>query len=645
MTFLPLRGIVPGVVAPLLFPVFALPATWQQAGPFGGSAQVVVVDPNHANVLLAGTQNTMVFLSEDGAQSWRPLPFPRNYSGTVRTLAIFPSEPRRYWAGVSSEDRSKAGIWESLDGGEHWRALPGLAGRAIESLAIWEGDATVCAVGTQHGVFLTNDQGRTWRQISPAGNFELQDITAIAFDPIHASTVYAGTPHLPWKTTDGGATWRSIRNGMVDDSDVFSIHLDARRPERVFASACSGIYRSDDAGKSWRRFQTLPGTNPRTHVIMQDPQDANLVYAGTTTGLFQSQDAGDTWRQLNALQVNSLAFDPTNSQTLYLATEYGGLLKSANGGATQEQANRGFSTHKIAHLAASGDALYANSIYQGDFGGVFVSTSQGREWHWRAGPEAFLGGNLYALAGTKSGRLYGATGRGVIQSNDNGATWAPLRLQPRTRQRQGVAAQTPVVRALVAIEQDGKTVLFAGTAAGLFRRATEESHWEWIEIAGQWDLNVRAIYTSPGSPGEMAVLTTEGLFTSMNGGTTWRSSTLPRKDYAIYDVALSCAGDEAILLATSHGLYRSQDAGTSWTRRALPPETVTAVECHPTRLGELFAAQYGRIYRSVDGGSEWTPLAGGLNGALIDFLWIAPWLPDRAFASAREQGILYFDLK
>ena len=67
---------------------------------------------------------------------------------------------------------------------------------------------------------------------------------SLAIDPLDPNVVYAGTWHLPWKTTDGGKNWQSIKEGIIDDSDVFSIIIDPANPNLVFASACSGIYKS-----------------------------------------------------------------------------------------------------------------------------------------------------------------------------------------------------------------------------------------------------------------------------------------------------------------------------------------------------------------------------------------------------------------
>ena len=162
----------------------------------------------------------------------------------------------------------------------------------------------------------------------------MQDITALAFDPADTNVLYAGTPHLPWKTTDGGATWHSISTGLIDDSDIFSIRVDPKNPQLVFASACSGIYRSDSGGEAWVKIHGIPGTHRRTHIIAEDPRNSDTIFAGTTLGLFKSPDGGKTWQHLNSEQVNWMVFDPADPRTLYLATEFAGILKSTDSGET-----------------------------------------------------------------------------------------------------------------------------------------------------------------------------------------------------------------------------------------------------------------------------------------------------------------------
>jgi hypothetical protein len=167
--------------------------------------------------------------------------------------------------------------------------------------------------------------------------------------------MYAGTTHLPWKTTDGGATWKSIHQGMIDDSDVFSIHVDSKSPERVYASACSGIYASTSRGEQWRKAQGIPGTDRRTHIVTEDPAYSHLIYAGTTAGLWKSADAGGTWRKLNSHLIRSVEFHPSDGRLMYLATQDRGLLKSMTAGLSTMEINQGFVGRPVQRVAFAGE--------------------------------------------------------------------------------------------------------------------------------------------------------------------------------------------------------------------------------------------------------------------------------------------------
>jgi len=615
-------------------------AAWELAGPFGGSAQAIAIDPRSPNVLLAGAQNTLLFRSEDAGESWRLLPFPRHYAGTVQALTIDP-EDARYWAGIASEDPSVAGLWESRDSGQHWLRVPALAGVSVESLALCPVNPRVMAAGTRRGVYLTADHGVTWKRVTPAENLELADITVVRFNPADPAVLYAGTPHLPWRTTDGGLHWSPIHNGMVDDSDVFAIFVDANRPRTVFASACSGVYRSNDGGDNWHRMKILGG-DFRTHAIVQDAGNPETVFAGTTAGLFRSLDGGTTWRRVSGLSVSSLVFDPSHPHTLYLAAQQAGLLKSSDGGDTFRSVNRGFVNRQIAGITAVGNELFANGSGEGESGGLFA-TGDGREWTRRSGGGAFPGGSVQAIAGTSQpDLLFAATGREVQKSSDGGRNWVTLQTQPG--RRHGEDARPPALQALDAWVRDGHAALLAGSDSGLFYCAAEGREWQEIAIAGRSRLDIRSIHRSASQPGEIAVSTPEGLFLSQDAGHTWSQVPLPARGYAVYDVAFGGAG-EPIFVATSHGLFRYPDGVTRWENPELPAETVTAVRYGPNRRGVVFAAQYGRVYQSSDSGQTWTLLpVRGLEGSAVDRLWQSARMPDRLFAVVQGLGIVYLDL-
>jgi photosystem II stability/assembly factor-like uncharacterized protein len=631
----------------LVFAAFPLLGGWRLAGPFGGSAHALAVDPQNRSTLLVGARDSLLLRSDNAGESWRALPFPRGAPGVFNSLIIHPTESGHFYAGLDAGESRDSGVYESKNGGEEWRELPGIGGRRIESLAMSPSDSRVLAAGTSQGVFFSEDAGETWQRISREHDPEMQDITALAFDPTNSKIIYAGTPHLPWKTVDGGASWRSIHDGLIDDSDIFSIRVNATRPELVFASACSGIYRSDNAGDSWRKLIGIPGTHRRTHILAQDPRASEVIYAGTTLGLFKSADEGRTWRHLTFEQINGLVFDPEEPRTLYLATEHAGVWKSSDGGETVHPANAGFANHDLTQITGDGQHLYASSAYEGLFGGVFMSSDGGLNWTLQANEHALLGRNLNSLtAAPAPNGLFAAAEDAVLRSTDAGKTWIPLPAQPRLAASPGNPAGRIRIYSLQTVLAD-KLVLLAGTQAGLFRSLNGGASWMPVKDAAVEGLPVLSIYMPPRGVSRLAARTARGLFLSGDVGSTWRPANLPDSSYYLYDLALPADLNGPILAATSRGILQSMDDGNHWKAIAdtLPAATVDSVRFHPLRTQEAYLVQYGKIYQSMDGGSSWQRFpSDGLEQSSVRMLWFTPDLPARIFALSAARGALFFDL-
>src|SRR3984957_17547893 len=211
-------------------------AGWDAIGPFGGSAAVVQVDSRHRGTVFAATSNAQIFRSDNGGDSWRPIPFPAQFRATLHAFVLDPqnvdsqnADPQNsgvYLAGLSSDTPEYSGIFRSADGGLTWKRISEGDLQAVWSIAIWPRDSRVLAAGTEDGVFVSRDAGENWSRVTLPGGGP-KPVVSLAFDPADSKILYAGTPHLPWKTVDGGATWNSIHTGMLDDSAVFSIHVDA----------------------------------------------------------------------------------------------------------------------------------------------------------------------------------------------------------------------------------------------------------------------------------------------------------------------------------------------------------------------------------------------------------------------------------
>ena len=648
-----------------------LPAAWVATGPYGGSAQIVAIDPEDSRTLLAGTRSGLLYRSGNAGESWEPAPFPHLYRSSIYSVAMDPKHSGVYWIGVAADAKRKddtvAGVYTTGDGGKTWAQVEGMKGKSVFALAVWPGDSSAIAAGTDDGVWRSVDGGKTWARSSAEDNPEMQGIVSLAFDPSNKDILYAGTPHLPWKTEDGGQSWHAVHEGMIDDSDVFSIRVDSSQPRRVFASACSGIYCSRDGGGLWTKLQGIPKTDRRTHTIAQDPQHPETIYAGTTAGLWKSTDAGLTWVKKSDYSINGMAVDPSDGRVLYLATDSTGLIKSSDGGETFRACNEGFVNRNITQFVAAGEErplLFASTAYDGDSGGIFRSENMGGAWALVAPHRRLLNENVisFAVSPKDARSIWAVSFDGLLKSADGGSTWVRPKtyLEPEApkagiksgRASEGAQARRIARRPIpVAFPADGVRIhvlrflpvaalregeptgpaLLAGTSAGLFVSRDGGTYWRRMALGNEAAPAVLSIFLSVRDTGAMAALTAGGLFMSLDHGSAWKKAEIPDHPDVIYDVAMHPSNPSEALAATSGGLMLSHDGGASWSHcvKGLPWKGwFNSAVYDPVRPGRAYVTEVGRIYETSDGGATW----GHFDSKGLEEVWIRALIPGGAAA-------------
>jgi photosystem II stability/assembly factor-like uncharacterized protein len=236
-------------------------AAWFPLGPYGGDARSFAADPHDSRHLYLGTATGWLYESRDAGENWsRVSRIGKRDDLVVDHILIDQQDPKRLIVGAWKIDREDGGLYISEDGGKNWYAQAEMRGQSVRAMARSISDPREIVAGTLQGVFRSTDSGRHWTLISPAASTEIHEIESLAIDPADPNVIYAGTWHLPWKTIDGGATWQNIKQGLIDDSDVFSIIVDPKQPNIVYASACSGIYKSVDAAEQFKKIQGIPAT-------------------------------------------------------------------------------------------------------------------------------------------------------------------------------------------------------------------------------------------------------------------------------------------------------------------------------------------------------------------------------------------------
>jgi len=612
---------------PIALAPSAVFADWRSTGPFGGDAELIRVVPKVPGLVIAGAHNGLLFVSRNGGAFWTSIPFAGQSTGTLHALEVDPRSAGTWYAGMEGDHPWTSGVYKTIDGGGSWTLLEGTKGKAVWSLTLFPSNPDLVVAGTGDGVYRSADAGSNWARISPEDNLELRHVVSLAFNPADSGEIYAGTTHLPWRTKDGGGSWESIHTGMIDDSDVFSIQVDAGHPEEVYASACSGLYQSADGASHWNKLPTPTGAF-RTYFVALDPHNTRTVFAGTTEGLLRSEDGGHVWREVTAQAVRSISFDAQIPARIFFASSTAGLMVSTDGGRTLRETNAGFTNRNFTVLTGAKGVLYASSVFEPGSGGIYRSNNYGLRWE-RSASEPGKDFRLLAAEPDEPQVLYAAGYHGLYKSTDGGKTW---------NGKVSLSEGAGHITALLALPRG---VILAATDQGLFR-STDGVGWQ---LAAGTSGGITALAVS--GDRTVSALGAHGAFASSDAGVTWRACAEPAPSTVWNGLAFdSGSGAATALAATSTGLFRSTDGCHSWGKvlglqGTDDNDTVSIVLFHPTHPGEAFAAQGGKVFRSTDQGRRWLPVDDeGRGFSWPSGLMILPQYPERLFALFPRRGVL-----
>ncbi|HTV10169.1 MAG TPA: hypothetical protein VMD97_14085 [Candidatus Aquilonibacter sp.] len=594
--------------------------TWFPLGPYGGDARSFAVDPHDSKHLYLGTETGWLYQSHDDGATWTRVSQVEGQNDLVIDHIILDANaPNHIILAAFMVNKAGGGIYISDDGGKSWTRQAEMGGQSVRSLTRSASDPNELVAGTLEGVFRSKDNGKHWERISPASNAEIHEVESVAIDPKDPNIIYAGTWHLPWKTTDGGAHWESIKQGIIDDSDVFSIVIDPNSPNIVYASACSGIYKSMDAGVEFKggvsinRGQGIPTSARRTRKLKLDPTQPNTIYAGTTEGLYKSTDAGATWTKMTTsdVTVNDVYVDPNDPKHVLLATDRSGVLRSEDSGMTFVPSNTGFTLRQVVAYAADQHnpaQVYIGVVNDKQTGGVFASSDGGVRWQQMS--IGLDGRDVFSLTMTPSDTLLAGTSHGIFRLvNDawmSAAYTAPRQTAadrrhetvarrgarnhaaPSRKKPQPVASQQ-LSEALVYALTSGSAGVYAGTSAGVWHSADGGQSWSQMQVPQLTEARYLALHGQTVVAGSLT-----GVALSQNGGASWTSVMPPPTLTQIGALAIDGAGN--LWIGGPEGVFYSTNHGASWnTLRNLFVRQVDGIFYDATNNRVLVSSASGTV--------------------------------------------------
>jgi photosystem II stability/assembly factor-like uncharacterized protein len=616
----------------LAFLLVAIPmsAQWRRAALHGADVRALIVDPVDPDTLYLGTSGGEIYVSRDGAKSWTSprngTPFP-NY--VVDNLLL--DREGHLWA-------AGWGLWGggviavSADGGKTWeRRDAGLEDFSVRAIVIDPNDARFIVVGGLSGVYRSADAGAKWEKISDQINVE-----SLAIDPRSRDRIYVGTWRQGWRTENGGKSWKQIAEGMVLDTDMFSITIDPSQPDNLWVATCGWVYNSTNGGDLWTRYRD-GFNNRRIHDVEIDPCDPDVIYAGSVAGLYRSDDRGKTWypKSDEGLVINSIVLHPQRPERIVLGIEGDGVYISTDRGRTFQRTSSGLHNVRIATIAPDPlvkDRVYGAVMFGGAASGIYRSDDAGKSWEKVSQallPEvltlaiaAEADAEVKFLAGTEKGFFWSSDAKEWTQAEPSSFPIRVAKVLRFNRQRS-----------------------FAATSEGVF--TTRDGGKNWYRLGGAKN---RAVDLAIGALGEKRVLyalTAAGL--EVFDGDTWRSiGDAPAKGRTI--AIRTIDGREHVFIAGSQGVNAGIVDGSTyaWTRSDAPNAQYAAVFGGSRTSGQMLfltSRQQREILIGEPFDRQWTQLTLPVRNAEVTSVVADPFAMERYYVGTLGDGVFIYEGK
>jgi photosystem II stability/assembly factor-like uncharacterized protein len=612
------------------------------------STGCVTIDPNNPSIIWVGTGENVggrhvgfgdgIYRSMDGGNTWKNLGLKE--SQHISKIIIHPSNSNVVWVAVQGPLWNKGGergFYKTTDGGETWvktlgdEEWTGVTDIAIDPrdphviyAATWQRHRTIAAYmggGPKSGIHKSMDGGETWTQLKtglPGGN---KGKIGLAISPQKPDIIYAAielnrTKGGVYKSMDRGASWSKQSDavsGATGPHYYQELYACPHNFDRLYLMDVR-IQVSDNGGKNFRTLQERD-KHSDNHAIAFRADDPDYLLVGTDAGIYESFDLAQNWRFIDNLpltQYYKVAVD--DREPFYHI--FGGTQDNGSHGGPSRTDNRhgirngdwyktlGADGHQSATEPGNPDIMYAET-QQGGLHRVDLKT--GEQVYIQPQPgagedfERFNWDAPIVVSPHNPARLYFASHR-VWRSDNRGDEWT--------------AISGDLTR-----DQERITLPIMG------RVQSWDSPWD---VGAMSNYNtISSLAESPIKEGLIYAGTDDGIIqVTEDGGANWRKievGSMPGVPATAFvnDIKADLFDANTVYVSMDNHKYgdfkpylmKSTDKGMTWKSLSsnLPEKTLVwrLVQDHVKPNLMFIATEFG-IYFTLDGGSKWIKVKGGV---------------------------------
>ncbi len=325
----------------------------------------------------------------------------------------------------------------------------------------------------------------------------------------------------------------------------------------------------------WQKYMAAEGrrSGARTTSI-----PSNWVFQGPDTSFHQYSGIG---------RINMVAFDPVDSNTVYVGSAAGSTWKTSDGGHSWTSLYNNLPTLGVADIKVN--PQNRNTIYvatgDGDAGdayssGVIVSHDRGLTWsttgvNWM--PTAYMNAKSLLINPLDTTKMILATNSGIYKTRNAGATWATYG-SGNYKQILYKPGDTSIVYAS----------MYTDTGAQVMR--STDGGMSWTAVTHFNDAQRIALAVCPSAPNVVKALAStnssglKGVYSSSNSGLSFTE---------LFTNDTSCHNE---ILGWDLGLPTSHCGGQGWYD--------LCIAVHPDDSNKVIVGGVNTYY-STDGGSGW----------------------------------------
>ncbi len=608
----------------------------------------ITLDPSNESIVWVGTGENVggrhvgygdgIYRSLDGGASWENMGLKESHH--ISKIIIHPKNSEIVWVAAQGPLWSKGderGLYKTIDGGKEWKKVlgddewTGVTDIVIDPrnpdilyAATWQRHRNVAAYmggGPGSGLHSSTDGGTNWKKLKKGLPDSNMGKIGLAISPQNPDVLYAAI-ELDRRT---GAVYRSANRGESWEkrAEAVSGATGPHYYQELYASPhqFDRIYLvdvrmqvSDDGGKTFRRMKEKY-KHSDNHALVFRPDDPDYLLVGTDGGIFESFDLAENWRYISNLPVTQfykVALDDT--EPFY--NIYGGTQdNNTMGGPSRTEYSVGIKNsdwfltlggdgHQPATEPGNPDIIYSESqqgyMYRidmttGEFVFIQPQPEEGEEF------ERFNWDAPILVSPHSPTRLYFASHR-IWRSDNRGDNWTAIS-GDLTRDQERITL--PIM----------------------------DQTWSWDS---PWDFVAMSTYNTITSLAESPLQedliyagTDDGLINiTEDGGKTWNKievGDLPDVPQTAFvnDIKADLFEANTVYIALDNHkfgdlnpyLLKSTDRGKNWEsiKGNIPERTLVwrIVQDHVNPDLFFTATEFG-IYFTIDGGSKWIKLTGGV---------------------------------